>query len=62
MNLPFFLGLPFLGSRGASIDFKGFFDSKVRKFKKIAKFATSTFELEQRLGNKKKASFLMLCV
>ena len=38
-----------LGSRGASIDFKGFFALKVRKFAKIADFDGWTFEPAQML-------------
>ena len=45
----------FLDSRAASIDFKGFFFLKVRKSKKMAIFDSWTFELAQRLGNKRKS-------
>ena len=44
-----------LGSQRASIDFKGFFILKVRKWLKMANFDTLTFELAQTLGNKRKS-------
>ena len=43
-----------LGSRGVSIENKGFFFLKVRKSKKMANFGSWTFEPAQTLGNKRK--------
>ena len=42
-------GIVILDSQGTSIENKGFFGSRVRKFKKMAVFASWTFELVQAL-------------
>ena len=44
-----------LGSRGASVDFKGFFGSRVRKWLKMDNFTLWTFEPALLLGNKRKS-------
>ena len=44
-----------LGSQRASIENKGFFASRVRKFKKMTVFDSWTCELAQRLENKRKS-------
>ena len=48
-------GIVIFGSQRMRIENKGFFSSKVRKSKKMAVFALSTFELEQMLENKRES-------
>ena len=49
-----FSGVVVWGSQRTGIDFKGFFLKLVSKFKKMAGFRKSIYELAQTLGNKRK--------